>query len=49
MLTCPCTQHFNGCGNNTVYDLNQVEFRNDGWGTAWKRDEWICMDRVELI
>lgn len=37
-------QYFGGCGGNGVYDLNRVEFRNDGWG-----EKWVCMDRVELI
>ncbi|PNH07993.1 Expansin-A1 [Tetrabaena socialis] len=35
--------NFQGCGGNSVWDLNTVEFRNDGWS-----EQWVCVDRVRL-
>lgn len=35
---------FRGCGGNGVWDLNQIEFRNE-----WGADKWICLDSIELI
>lgn len=34
---------FSGCGGNSVWDLNRIEFKNEGWG-----DKWICLDNIEL-
>ncbi|GFR49513.1 hypothetical protein Agub_g11554 [Astrephomene gubernaculifera] len=35
---------FTGCGGNSVWDLDTIEFRNDGWA-----EQWACVDRVRLI
>ncbi|GLC48571.1 hypothetical protein PLESTB_000112400 [Pleodorina starrii] len=35
---------FQGCGGNSVWDLDTVEFRNDGWS-----DQWFCIDQVRLV
>jgi hypothetical protein len=34
---------FKGCGGNSVWDLNEVQFRSD-----WGGDQWVCLDRVAL-
>ncbi len=38
---------FRGCGGQSEYDLNLVEFRNDGYGGF--NDKYFCLDRVRLI
>lgn len=34
---------FGGCGGNSVWDLDEIQFRND-----WGSDKWVCLDRVAL-
>uniref|UniRef100_A0A383VYW9 Expansin-like EG45 domain-containing protein n=1 Tax=Tetradesmus obliquus TaxID=3088 RepID=A0A383VYW9_TETOB len=38
------SQFASGCGGNTVWDINQIEFRND-----WGGDKWVCLDRIALV
>jgi hypothetical protein len=35
---------FKGCGGNTVWDLNEVQFRSD-----WGGEKWVCLDRIALV
>jgi hypothetical protein len=34
-----------GCGANSVWDLNEIQFRAD-WGGG---DRWVCLDQVALV
>jgi hypothetical protein len=35
---------FKGCGGNSVWDLNEIQFRSD-----WGGDQWLCLDRIALV
>ena len=35
---------FTGCGGNTVWDLTEVQLRND-----WGDNKWMCIDRLALV
>jgi hypothetical protein len=35
---------FNGCGGNSDWDIDSIQFRNDAWG-----ERWVCFDRVQLL
>lgn len=37
---------FTGCGGNSVWDLNTIEFRHDGFGGS--DDKFVCLDHIVL-
>lgn len=37
---------FYGCGGNSVWDLNRIEFRHDGYGGSG--DKWVTLDHIFL-
>lgn len=38
-------KQFKGCGGNTVWDLNEIQFRKPDWAP----DQWLCLDRIALV
>lgn len=37
---------FKGCGGNSVWELNRIEFRHDGYGGLG--DKWVNLDHIFL-